>query len=85
MELREQLREENLEPNQQEKNIAALKNKLRSLMGFEDFKTFYMTTSFSSNILEKQLQDKLNSLTFPVMAPVVERENVSHIHNTATR
>jgi hypothetical protein len=70
MELHEQLREGAMEPNNQEKHIAALKNQLRSLMGPEAFIAFYKSTSFASNELEKQLQDKLNGLTFPVIVVV---------------
>ena len=51
--------EELLQPDDQDKRIAALKRQLRDLIGQEEFTVFYRTTSFNSATLERQLREKL--------------------------
>lgn len=51
--------EELLQPDDQDKRIAALKRQLRDLIGQEAFTIFYRTTSYDGDILERQLREKL--------------------------
>lgn len=47
------------EVSEQDRRIASLKAELRYRMGDEQFIEFYKSTSFSSNLLEKQLRERL--------------------------
>ena len=51
--------EELLQPDNQDRRIAALKRQLRDLIGQEEFTIFYRNTSFNANTLERQLREKL--------------------------
>ena len=50
------------EPDDQDKRIAKMKKRLRALMGEEEFRDFYVKTSFNGDVLENQLKRKLASI-----------------------
>lgn len=50
------------EPDDQDRRIGKLKDQLRALLGQEEFTKFYVTTAMDSDLLERQLFEKVEAL-----------------------
>ena len=55
---------------EQDRRIIRLKSLLRKIMGEEEFKSFYRTTSFNGDILEAELVGQLHALIIKAVQQV---------------